>query len=533
MTGVTINRVYNRYNDVVDGHDPFIVHTNGESRRRFLSGMHSPFVTDDPEQWDLLKKSFSEYEFLFGRSSEETMATHSLRTPVVLRSVERLPRDKAIDYSMDTLCVGGAPALISAVKLSEEKKEKLMYLNDDRRIPISYGSAWHLEEDAQTEAPTNYRPSRFLWEQLKRLFHGDYSLKRMNETGEFPWRTIDWMGWICHPEHWFRAMKLSLQYELFTMFGERKELLKDVAKQCSINEEFFDELNEKVNGELLLADRGSIIVARNVQEKEDLLELKRNLREEQRDITLLSAEELKERLGFVPHGIVHGEKKHDQVLRSNFLDILRDYLRRQGSTVLNGTLREILVDEQTNRSLAIFRNSSGEEKRMECSRLILSLGNQPIVNEKNERYFDVIAARGVSILAFVNLPRTFDLPSALVCGGTNHVTKLNAQPIPFDEHRHVYLVRLTAGACITPNVSDESTASYDSSIAVGLLQAVRKTLGKDVFVKPLFIYGCNRQVSRFGQIQWIEPMKNIFVQFGAAGGGLTRAPDFITQLEKK
>ncbi|CAF1479990.1 unnamed protein product [Adineta ricciae] len=94
-------------------------------------------------------------------------------------------------------------------------------------------------------------------------------------------------------------------------------------------------------------------------------------------------------------------------------------------------------------------------------------------------------------------------------------------------------MRFTAGACVTPNVSDKRTAFYDESIALGLITSVRKALGRECQVKPIHVYGCNRQVSRYGQLNWIEPLKNIFVQYGAAGGGLTRAPDFITTLINK
>ncbi|CAM4754954.1 unnamed protein product [Rotaria magnacalcarata] len=90
-------------------------------------------------------------------------------------------------------------------------------------------------------------------------------------------------------------------------------------------------------------------------------------------------------------------------------------------------------------------------------------------------------------------------------------------------------MRFTAGACITPNVSDENAANYDGTIALGLVAAVRNTLGESCQIEPLIVHGCNRQVSRHGQISWIEPYPGIHVQYGAAGGGLTRAPDFVTR----
>ncbi|CAF5098850.1 unnamed protein product, partial [Rotaria sp. Silwood1] len=60
--------------------------------------------------------------------------------------------------------------------------------------------------------------------------------------------------------------------------------------------------------------------------------------------------------------------------------------------------------------------------------------------------------------------------------------------------------------------------------------AIRKTLGESCRIEPLLVHGCNRQVCRHGQITWIEPFPGIHVQYGAAGGGLTRAPDFVARL---
>ncbi len=160
------------------------------------------------------------------------------------------------------------------------------------------------------------------------------------------------------------------------------------------------------------------------------------------------------------------------------------------------------------------------------------MGNQEILNSNGKRLFDVVSARGVSVLAHVYIPKGFKVPAVLVCGGTNHLTKLSSKPISINENEDLYLMRLTGGACITPNISNEYTSYYDGTIAIGLIQSVRKCLGSQFKVKPILVYGCNRQVSQYGQIKWIQPFKNIFIQYGAAGGGLTRAPDFVTTFYK-
>jgi hypothetical protein len=114
-----------------------------------------------------------------------------------------------------------------------------------------------------------------------------------------------------------------------------------------------------------------------------------------------------------------------------------------------------------------------------------------------------------------------------------------------------YLVRMTCGACITPNVSEKESANYDATSATGLIAAVRQTL--DAPIEVLTVYGCNRQVSEHGQSHWTtipvnrppypvnsflsprghdldlgthRPAKHrgVIIQMGAGGGGLTQAP---------
>lgn len=191
------------------------------------------------------------------------------------------------------------------------------------------------------------------------------------------------------------------------------------------------------------------------------------------------------------------------------------------------------MDEGSSRFALLRRSTTGEEELIQFSRLILSLGNQTIRSSSSQRLFDVIAARGVSMLCHLYVPHGVHLPSLTVCGGTNHFTRVNSTPIRVDADRDLYLVRLTAGATITPNLLNERTAFYDSTIAVGLIRSVGLTLGEKFSLHPLVVYGCNRQVSRHGQIHWFEPMKNVFIQYGAAGGGLTRAPDFIQRYIEK
>ena len=528
LTIITIKNVRDRYNDEIEENDQFSIYTNSEHKKNILSGMHQPFITNDDQQLSLFRKYFPQYEYLISKNINEINEKHSLKTPVRIKSLSEY-NNEDIDYNTDALIVGGAPALMSSIYLIKNKKN-FIYLNNFQRIPISNGSAWHLEYDACTEAPTNYRPTTFLFQQLKRLLLMNVSLKSIQETGEFAWRTINWIEWIRYPDHWYRAMKIFIKYQLFTMFHNRISLLNDVSKQCIANELFFDQLNKILNNKILLEGYGSIIVARNQEELHQLQQFKNDLSEEGRTLNILSHEQMFNRYGFVPNGLGFAEKAHDRVLAPNFIRILNDFIVEQGRTVLDGTLETIYKDETQNGGIALFKDRNGQSKFIKFSHLILSLGNQEIFNKNNKRLFDVVAARGVSMLAHVYLPKDFKLPPVLVCGGTNHATKLSSSPFRFDENYDLYLMRLTAGACITPNVSDQYAAYYDSTIAFGLLQSVKNTLGDQCKVEPIFVYGCNRQVSQNGQIHWIEPYKNIFIQYGAGGGGLTRAPDFITKF---
>jgi hypothetical protein len=526
ITTYSILNVKHRYYDIIEEKDEFSIYTNEQHRINIFSGMHQPFLTKNIQELNLFNLYLSEYQFLIENNLNEIKEKHSLKSSVEIKYLSEYLNEQ-IDYNTDVLIVGGAPALFSSFQFIKNQTN-FIYLNDFKRIPISNGSAWHLEEDAQTEAPTDYKPTKFIFQQLKRLLLNNIYLKDISETGEFPWRTIDWIQWICHPEHWYRAFIISFQFQIFTMFNNRINLLNNISKQCQINEEFFNKINEILNNKILLEDNGSIIIARNKQEIIELNQLNENLIKEGKYLNILSKEEIFNRYGFIPNGIMYAEKPHDRVLIPNFIKIIKEFIIKQGEIVIDGTLKSIFKDEKENGGIALFINRNGEKKFIKFSRLILSLGNQEILNENKKRLFDVISARGVSVLAHVYLPKNYKLPPVLVCGGTNHATRLSNQPISFNKNYNLYLMRFTAGACITPNISNQFTAYYDSTIAIGLIKAIQNTLGDKSIIKPIYVYGCNRQVSQYGQIKWIQPYQNIFIQYGAAGGGLTRAPDFIT-----
>lgn len=536
LFGVTAGTAINlrsRYRDQIEGNDTFAQHTREQQRKHRFSGMHEPFITTNSKELELFQQHFSQYSYLFPKDVDTLKQRLSLKTPVKIKPLSECPiKSNLSSNDRHTVIVGGAPALVSGASMVKTDKH-LTYINDERQIPIANGSAWHLEQDAATEAPTGLLPHNFFLEQAIRATVGYGSHASAEQTGLFPWRTLDWIGWIRHPEHWLAAIKIAVGFQWSTMFGDRQMTLKDVAVQCVENEKFFENLNQELNGQLLLRDNGSIIVARTDQEVSELNKLRSDVTNEGRVLNILSKEEIVNRYGFLPKGLMYGEKVHDRVISPNFMKLLSGYIKQQGGQVVNGVLNTIYVDGQQPGGVAEYQSTDGQKHLLPFSRLVVSLGRQTILKEDNKRLFDVVAARGVSILAHVYVPNGYRLPPVLVCGGTNHVTKLSENPVSvkMDDGKtyDLYLMKVTAGACITPNVTDESTPNYDGTIAVGLVSAARRTIGSECRIEPISVHGCNRQVSQYGQIHWIESSPGIHVQYGAGGGGLTRAPDLVAK----
>lgn len=100
----------------------------------------------------------------------------------------------------------------------------------------------------------------------------------------------------------FQALKLAITYQLFVLFDDRQKTLDSIAQQCRANEKFFDDLNQQFNQQLLLKGKGSIIIARNQQQIQDVNLLKQQLENEQRTLKILSNEEMIQRYGFLPNG---------------------------------------------------------------------------------------------------------------------------------------------------------------------------------------------------------------------------------------
>lgn len=538
-----------RFRGSIRGTDAFAEHTARQRKRHPFSGMHEPFIPTKTQQ-EFFQKYFPQHSHLLPRSKEAIQQQHSLATPVKISSLSNCPIKKG-DHVAKTVVVGGPPALISSVN-----EHNIIYINDERRPPIAFGSAWHLEWDGESEAPTTYRPSKFMRSQILRALLNNEKLGEVENSGHFSWRTLDWIGWLQHPKQWGEGFRIALAFQNLAKKNANRQVrataVQEVGSRCKANQRYYEHLNAELGERLLSKGKGAIIVARTPDEKIALMALKEALAKEGREIRLISADEIKKRHGFVPKGIAFGEKTHDRTLATNFMQLLKERIKALGGNVINGTLTAIFTDKPEEGGVVEYTTGTGEVHFIPFSKLVLSLGSQRIFGTDGKPLFDIISARGVSVLAVGYLPHGHSLPPVIVCGGSNHVTKLsNAVSVmkggqPYD----AYLLSLTAGACITPTVSEHTTAHYEATVATGLIAAARKTLNFEIEVMAVF--GTNRQVSEHGESHWLTlPQEHssrslfsttprghfqdlgthrptldrgIFIQMGTGGGGLTQAP---------
>jgi hypothetical protein len=192
-----------RLSQGVQSTDAFGEHTASQCWAHPLSGVHAPFVlAPGDKQRAMLASLFpNQYQHLFPAQGQ-LERERSLATPVRIRPLAEAPvhlRTSAAARS-GTVVVGGPPALISSAT-----EQGITYINDERQFPIAWGSAFHLEWDAPSEGPTNFLPTTFMAQQLKRLLVPE-TMRGVEATGQFSWRTLDWMGWITQPSHWLEGM---------------------------------------------------------------------------------------------------------------------------------------------------------------------------------------------------------------------------------------------------------------------------------------------------------------------------------------
>ena len=159
LSAFALYHLDNRYLDGLKGKDEFSHHTEQQHKKNRFSGMHQPYIPNK-EQQELFMQHFPEFAHMLPRSLEEFQKQQALQTAVKIEPLKNCMIKEA-PKSAGTVVVGGPPALLSAANT-----RGVTYINDARRFPINKGSAFHLEFDAETEAPTTLRPHRFVLAQI-------------------------------------------------------------------------------------------------------------------------------------------------------------------------------------------------------------------------------------------------------------------------------------------------------------------------------------------------------------------------------
>jgi hypothetical protein len=425
-TGFALYHAGRRFYDQVDGTrsgDAFAQHTLKQHRAHLFSGMHEPYIPS-PEQQAFFLKHFPQHSHLLPRSLEEFQQQQALKSVVRIASLKDSPFVSEFKGE-HTIVVGGPPALVSSAN-----ERGITYVRDLRAHPIAFGSAWHLEHDGISEAATTHQPSQFMKHQILRALFKYESLESAEKTGQFSWRTLDWVGWLQHPEHWAEGVRVALAFQRvtnsYTDSEKRKEALQEAAQRCKANEKFYEDLNKELDGKLLSEANGAIIIARNSNEERDLHLMKQGLEIEKRHLRMLSSDEMQERYGFVPPGgIAFGEKVHDRILSTNVMSLLAQRVQDQGGEVINGVLTAIYTDLPEKGGIVRLTTPDGNSRCIPFSKLVLSLGSQRILNQVGDPLYDTVSARGVSVLGVAYVPQGQTIPQGTVCGGTNNVIRLS------------------------------------------------------------------------------------------------------------
>ncbi len=524
-------KIYQALQAREDG-DEFMLHTIQQQAQHPVSGMHELFITEDEKALGYFHQFFGEYSHLLPKSEKQYKRQQARHTPVTFKPLSAFPEPSTIASlpSTDLLTVGGPSALMAAID-AREHQNSTMFLCDKDAWPIGRSSALRLEFDEDAEAPNiSMTPLRFMGKQIKRVVKPE-DVAQILETGRYPWRSLSWFECIKHIEQWPEMLGIAAGYQRKTMCSpeERQAELELVSKRCKDAQAYYLKLNKALGGKLLSPVRGSIIVARDEEEFNNLLTMQKKLSAFGHKLTMLTQEQMKER-GFPIIGWGAAEKHHDAVLSPNYNELLSGHLVKQGGTAINGILKEVYIDGKAPGGIAVYTRPDGGVHYQKFGRLVMSLGKHPIHDLNGKPVFDLIGVTGISGLALVISPRKYKLPS-VVLGDTNYMTNLS-QTSNVVYHKgqvcNVNLFRFTSSACITPIKRDpEGAITYDSDAAIGLVTMIRKSYMPDCDVQILSVLPCTRAVSKFGQTTVEEIYPGVFAQYGAGGGGLTRAPEIV------
>ena len=140
---------------------------------------------------------------------------------------------------------------------------------------------------------------------------------------------------------------------------------------------------------------------------------------------ILSETELLNRFNYRPKGLLFGEKTHDRILSPHFLSLLSSRIVQQKGKVIDARVTTIYTDDPDAGGILAYQTGVGETQHIPFKKLVMSLGTQQVFGVDRSPLFDIVAARGVSTVALAYLPKDARLPPAVVCGDTNHATRLS------------------------------------------------------------------------------------------------------------
>jgi hypothetical protein len=524
---------------VITGEGEFFDHARNQHTKHWFREQHEPFFTQDKELLDLFYSNYPELAHLMPKDAEFLANQMAIKTPVKLKPLSESP----VPYNASDshiIGAGGPPALIGMALLTMLAKKNnielnLAYINDERQRPIWYGSAFHIENDADGEAPTGTTPVQFMIKQIRRALYARVSYAEIQKTGEYPWRNVDWIGILKNPSQWLAAIKVAINFQLEKAEGDLRKLqLLDIAKECNNNEKLYDELNEALGGKLLLPGKGGIIGAQTPAQVRELEAQKKSLASEGRELRTLSKEEV----GKYPiNGIAFAEKTHDRVLSPDAFDLLKNYLKENGGKVINGIVLNDYADNKNANSVVHYQTPDGEEHFLSSHFQMTSYGKQPVIGFDNTPVNDNVTAKGTSGIAAIFTPVGTILPRVFVprAGESDHWPLLSKKPCVVNYQGEVcemHILRFTSTATIGPLEQGAEGAWYDGFSSVGSMTALRDAFNSTCKIKPLVMLGCPRVVSKHMQTKTTEVAPGIFDQNGGGGGALTRAPKFITYLQQ-
>lgn len=537
-----ITFIMHQQNQKIAGEGEIFDHLRQQHKKHWFRQMHEPFITHNKELLDLFYTNFPELAHLMPKDVASLTKQMAVKTPIKLKPLVQSPTPYNPTDS-HIIAAGGPPALIGLALLTMLAKKRGIelnsaYINDYDQAAIWLRSAFHVENDADGEAPTGTSPKQFLETELCRALCNRVSYEKIQRTGEYPWRSVDWIGILKNPSQWLAAINVALQFQLEKAEGTaRQKQLTEIAEECRNNEKLYDELNEALGGKLLLPGKGGMIAAQTPAQVKALDAQKKSLAAENRELRSLSTEQVQSK--YPVTGIAFAEKTHDRTLNPYAFELLKQYIRDNGGKVINGVVKNNYADENSPAAVLHYQTPEGEQRYLSSHLQMTSFGRQPVIGFNNKSVNDNVSATGTSGIAAIFTKPGTELPRVIVprAGESDHWPLISIKPrlVTYKgKECEMHIVRFTSSATIGPLDRGEESAWYDGTCALGSLTALHN-IYKDPRVngiETLTIVAGNRVVSKNMQTKITQVSPGIHDQNGGGGGAITRAPKFITYLQQ-